>query len=444
MNREFRFHFYSSPPFDKNRKNAQNRSMFDSEKPLQVGEYLRLVNDTLALLPTEQIQIIGEISDYRISQGKWINFDLKDEMEEAKVSCFATTFQLRVPMENGMKVLVKGDPKIYERFGRFSLNIRSVELVGEGGLQKAYEMLKKRLADEGLFEPSRKRSIPRFVQKIGLITSKEAAAYGDFLRILNNRFGGIEVLHAPVHVQGQYAVLEIINAFSAFARMPKEHRPDVLVLTRGGGSLEDLHAFNDEMVARAVFQSPIPVICAVGHERDESLCDYVADIRASTPSNAAERVVPSREDVAREIDMSIMRANHQLQSVIDEKKRKVDLAIAVFDRFFERKVHGLNVQLERFMYAFERFRLALVQTRQHIERNERIAERRFIETIQRTKEQLRDLVRIFQGFDIQRTLNRGFSIARKNGRIIRQSRELAKGDEVSVQLAEGTFDAQVE
>lgn len=418
--------------------------MFDEEKPLQVGEYLRLVNDTLALLPTEQIQIIGEISDYRISQGKWINFDLKDELEEAKVSCFATTFQLKVPIENGMKVLVKGEPKIYERFGRFSLNIKSVELVGEGGLQKAYELLKKKLSDEGLFEQSRKRTIPKFVQKIGLITSKEAAAYGDFLRILNNRFGGVEIIHAPVHVQGQYAVLEIINAFSAFARMPKEDRPDVLVLTRGGGSLEDLHAFNDEMVARAVFQSPIPVICAVGHERDESLCDYVADIRASTPSNAAERVVPNREDVAREIDMSLMRANHQLQSVVDAHKRKVDHSVAIFDRFFERKVHSLNVQLERFMYSFERFRLALVQTRQHIERNIRLTERRFTDRNTRTKEQLRDLVRIFRGFDVQRTLNRGFSITRKHGKIIHRVAELAKGEEISVQLAQGVVDARVE
>lgn len=417
--------------------------VFMENRTLTVAEYLALINDTLALIPSEQILVAGEIVDYRVSQGKWINFDLKDEEEEAKISCFATTFKIKTPLDSGMKVQIKGYPKVYERFGKFSLNIETVELVGEGALAKAYALLKKKLTEEGLFDEARKRSIPRFPTKIGVITSAEAAAYGDFLRILNNRWSGVEVVHIPVHVQGQHAVPEILAAFEQFDALDEAEKPEVLVLTRGGGSLEDLHAFNDEQVARAVYKSSIPVVCAVGHERDESLCDFVADVRASTPSNAAERVVPNREDVLREIEISARRMSDTLQNELDTRERSVDHSISVFERFIERKVHDLKVAIERFGYAFERFRLSLIETRRHIERNMQSIETQFMHLFDQMRSRITSTIRLFKNFDTQKVLDRGFSIVRCGTKVIKTATQLEKGTQIQVQLAHGSVDSEV-
>lgn len=410
---------------------------------LTVANYLKLVNETLAIIPSEQIVIVGEIVDYRMSQGKWINFDLKDEKEEAKISCFATIYGVQTPLESGMKVQVVGTPKVYERFGKFSLSVERVELVGEGALAKAYALLKKKLETEGLFDTSRKREIPRFPERIGLITSSEAAAYGDFLRIINNRWGGVEIIHTPVHVQGQYAVPEILDAFERFEQLPQSERPDVLVLTRGGGSLEDLHAFNDERVARAVFSCSVPVVCGVGHERDESLCDFVADVRASTPSNAAERVVPNREELLREIQMNTSRVADVLQREVERRLRSVDHATSVLERYVERKVHNLHVTVERFGHAFERFRLSLLATRRHIEHAENTISKTFLHKFQQSKQAIVSLVRLFESFDTQKVLDRGFSIVRSGKRIIHSAEELDLGGRFQVQLAQGSLDAKV-
>ncbi|MFH1632078.1 MAG: exodeoxyribonuclease VII large subunit [bacterium] len=412
-------------------------------KTLTVADYLKLINDTLALIPGEEILVVGEITDYRVSQSKWLNFDLKDEEEDAKISCFATSFKIKMPLENGMKIQVSGYPKIYERFGKFSLNVQTVELVGEGALARAYELLKKKLSDEGLFDLGRKRSLVRFPQKIGLITSSDAAAYGDFLRILNNRWGGVEIVHADVHVQGQHAVHEILAAFETFETLETSEAPDVLVLTRGGGSLEDLHAFNDEQVARAVFGSSIPVVVGVGHERDESLCDFVADIRASTPSNAAEIVVPDRREVIREIEMSTNRIGEVINIEIERHTRRVDHSVSVLDRFIERKVRDLESTIKQFGHAFDRYRLSLVATRQHIERNEEMIRLSFTSAFNRIKQKTMSTIRLFESFDVARVLDRGFSIVRRGGKIISDASILATGDTIKVQLSRGSVDAEV-
>ena len=183
---------------------------------ISVSHYLHLINDTLQEFSSGGFLIEGEISDFRIAQNKWISFDLKDEKEQAVLKCFMTVWQLQCPLEDGMKVQVIGYPKVYERFGTLKLNVEQVQLVGEGALRRAYELLKKKLAQEGLFDATRKRSLPRFISRIGLITSPDAAAYGDFIRVLMNRWGGITIVHAPVHVQGREAVSEILGAFRYF------------------------------------------------------------------------------------------------------------------------------------------------------------------------------------------------------------------------------------
>src|SRR3989344_3282465 len=215
-----------------------------------VSEFIDHIN---ALVATDVHAVEGEISGFNLSQGRWVFFDLKDEKVESKVGCFMMAFKLKTPLEDGMKVRVIGTPKVHEKSGQFRITVEQVELVGEGALKRAFELLKKKLAGEGLFADERKRPIPRFPERIGVIASRESAAFGDFKYF-----------------------------------QTAKPRPDVLVLMRGAGSLEDLQAFNSEEVAYAIFGSKIPVVVGVGHERDESIADYVADLRASTPSNAAE------------------------------------------------------------------------------------------------------------------------------------------------------------
>lgn len=385
---------------------------------LSVSQYLELVNLALRQVPSGDIVIEGEVSDLRVAQNKWVSFDLKDEKEQAVLKCFMTTWQLVVQIEDGMRIRVKGYPKVYERFGTLKLNVQEVEPVGEGALKRAYELLKKKLESEGLFDLARKRSLPRFPERVGLITSRDAAAYGDFLQILNNRWGGVAIEFAHVHVQGREAVGEIVGALAYFNGLPESDRPDALVLTRGGGGLEDLHAFNDEQVARAVYASKIPVVCGVGHERDESLCDYVADVRASTPSNAAERVAPSREEIRYEIETITSHIEGRLEDVILDRSQLI-----------ERATHAIVVILERQKERLDRLReTMLAKTNKwllSLHDRASVAER------------------VLRQVDPKRILSRGFSIVTVGGAIVKSAASIGVGSEIAVQFSAGSADAKV-
>lgn len=386
---------------------------------LSVSQYLQIVNAVLREhVPSQEIVVEGEISGFSIKDGKWIIFDLKDEQEpKTKVACFSTTFKVSGAFEDGMRVRVFGYPAV-KPWSTFQIDVQKMDPVGEGALKRAYEMLKKKLEAEGFFDAARKRPLPRFPERIGLITSRDAAAYGDFLRILNNRWGGVEVLFTHVRVQGTEAVAQILGAFEAFNAMPADERPDVLVLTRGGGSLEDLHAFNDEAVARAVHASKIPVVCGVGHERDESLCDYVADVRASTPSNAAERVVPSRHDVDYEIAMMTRHAEERLLAAAAERTRLVERATRTVALVLDRERHRLLVLSQRSKDAFSTW-------------------------FSRLRDRVATYDRVLKQLDPKRILARGYSIVTVAGRVVADASALSVGTEIGVQLAQGSFDAEV-
>lgn len=395
---------------------------------LSVGEYLKLVNDTLRLIPSDQVIVEGEVSDYRVAQGKWVSFDLKDENAQAVLKCFMTTWQLKTLIEDGMRVQVKGHPNVYERFGTFKLNVDSLEPVGEGALRRAYELLKKKLEAEGLFDISRKRELPRFPKRIGLITSRDAAAYGDFLQILNNRWGGVRIEFAHVHVQGREAVSEIVAALEYFNYADEATKnfdsnalqggPDVIVLTRGGGGLEDLHAFNDESVARAIYASRIPVVVAVGHERDESLADFVADVRASTPSNAAERVVPSRGDVSYEIDSLTRHSEERLGDSIQDRSFLLERAINLIGFILERQKQHLSGLTQGILLRTSTW-------------------------LPRVREGLEGFERVLHQVDPKRVLARGYSLVTVGGHVVRDASTLEVGGDITVQFAAGYADARV-
>ena len=288
-------------------------------------EFLAVVNQTLEYAYSSAT-ITGEVASLKVNQGKWVFFDIKDE--ESSVSCFMTLYQLRMPLEDGMKVVVRGMPKV-TKWGKFSFTVTAVRPVGEGSLKKAYELLKKKLADEGLFDPVKKRSLPEDLAKIGVISSTAAAGYADFIKILNARWGGLKIQVAHTQVQGLDAPDQIIRALKYF----NEHGDvQVIAILRGGGSADDLSCFNDEMLVREIAVSKIPVITGIGHEVDESLADLAADVRASTPSNVAEILTPDREDVKRSVVRMISDLCKIINSKIDVfKKNNADIVLQIAD-----------------------------------------------------------------------------------------------------------------
>ena len=380
---------------------------FSDTKIYTVSELNNIVNDTLGEFA---VRVRGEVSDFKRSQnGKFLYFDLKDDA--SRINCFAMAFQLHQELEDGMEVVVTGSPGLYVPYGKYTFRVRMVELVGEGALRRAFELTKQKLEVEGLFAEDRKKPLPRFPQRIVIVTSREAAAYTDVLRILKNRWQGLEILLYNVHVQGADAAGEIVEALTYF----NKHAPvDILILTRGGGSLEDLQAFNTENVCRAVFASRIPVISAVGHERDVTLCDLVADRRASTPSNAAEIAVP---DVA-EILFALDSFASMLKSAL------------------EQSVQGMRARLEALTERMEgSLQKKLEQGRALEERLGQAIERVFVQS----QGKLNHISVLLRTLNPQAILQRGYSITMKNGRVVKSALVLQVGDKVETRLASGKF-----
>lgn len=272
----------------------------------QVGEAITFINTLFGEL---DLKVEGEIANVNLSRGKFLFFDLKDEHEEARLSCFAMAYQLSSPLEEGMRVHVTGRPGLYRKNGQFRLSVLRVDPVGEGSLKRAFELLKLKLEKEGLFDQSRKRSLPRIPERVGIISSVEAAGYGDFMRIAEQRLPGVHFVVTHVAVQGVNAEREIIAAFDY---LNSHEDLDIIVLIRGGGSIEDLHAFNSELVARAIVRSRTPVIVGVGHEKDITIADFCADVRAATPSNAAQILLPTKEEIVQEVKSDLLALSLQL------------------------------------------------------------------------------------------------------------------------------------
>jgi exodeoxyribonuclease VII large subunit len=279
---------------------------------LGVGETITLCNSLLAELT---LQVEGEVANYSVSRGKFVFFDLKDLSGESRLGCFMILYQQNVPLEDGMHIVVHAQAGLYAKSGQFRLTVRNIQIQGEGNLKRAFELLKAKLEAEGLFLPERKRLLPLYPQRIGVISSADAAGYGDFMRIAEQRLPGLHFILVNVAVQGIHAEQEISAAFDY---LNSYGNPDVIVLIRGGGSMEDLHAFNSEKVARAIVRSKVPVVVGVGHERDITIADFSADVRAATPSNAAQIVIPERDALQRKVDQVLLSQRHFIAQQIAE------------------------------------------------------------------------------------------------------------------------------
>ena len=380
---------------------------------VSVSEFIALMNQTLEYaLPFVQVE--GEISELRISKGKWVYCNLIDEQSSVRV--FGTVYQLRDAYEDGMRVIVKGSPRLHNKYG-FSLNLNTIQPSGEGSIKRAFELLKKKLAAEGLFDQVRKRKLPEQPQRIGLITSSQAAAYEDFIKIINQRWSGLEIRLADVAVQGVGAPGQIVRAIEYFAT---ESDPvDVLVLTRGGGGAEDLVAFSTEEVTRAIAASRVPTIVGVGHEVDVSLADLAADVRATTPTNAAQLVVPDKESVIAQVNRNVSSMGDRLRLQIERRQDTTRQVLVSLERMLDATSYRLEQHQAR---LFEQMHALLGQTRER--------------TIHMQKQL--NLV------DPLRVLKRGYSLVTDHrGKVITSSSQLKAGDRLVLKLSEGSVITEV-
>ena len=374
--------------------------LYGDRKVYTVSAFNHGVASWVAKLPSLWIE--GEVTEFRRQPG-WqsVFFTLKDPQDGAclPVSMPRGRFDgLRLDLTDGMTVHVFGRPEVYEARGVFRLRALSIEPLGLGAILAGLERLKRKLAAEGLFAPERKRPLPVLPRRIGLLTGNEAAAKRDFVTAVQGRFPAANLLVAQTYVQGQAAPAAIATTLEALAREPCV---DVIVLTRGGGSFEDLLPFSDERVVRAVAGSSVPIVSAVGHEQDTPLCDHAADVRASTPTAAARFVVPDEREL----------------------RERLDTARAALARSAATTV--------------ERARSSLVRDWERLSRAPALL-------VERKRAGLEGLAGRLQALSPKNTLARGYAIVRTDNGIVRSSAELAVGKRVEVELAEGSFDGRVE
>lgn len=288
---------------------------------LSVSDFIALTNQTLEYA-YPSIAIEGEVASFKVNQGKYVFFDLKDD--EGSIGCFMMVYQMRQQIEDGMRVVIEASPKL-TNWGKFSLTVRSLRPSGEGSIKRSFDLLKAKLEKEGLFAPERKRALPEAPEHIAVISSTESAGYADFIKIINDRWGGLRIDVAHVQVQGRDAPDQILRALNYFNE--RDEPPEVVVIVRGGGSADDLSAFNDELLTRAIASSRIPTLVGVGHEVDVSLADFAADRRAATPTNAAQIIVPDKREIIERAQYKVSGAAIRLAQAIDREKHGLTLRL---------------------------------------------------------------------------------------------------------------------
>lgn len=412
--------------------------------------------------------IKGEISNFKHHSSGHIYFSLKDERAQLKAAFFKNNnVYLKFRPEDGLEVVVRGRLSVYEPRGDYQIIVEYMEPVGVGSLQLAFEQLKQRLRAEGLFEEAHKVRLPLLPAKVGVVTSPTGAAIQDMLRILNRRNASLHVLIYPARVQGTGAAEEIAAGVKYFNTRSDI---DVVIVARGGGSMEDLWAFNEEIVARAIYDSAIPVISAVGHEVDFTISDFVADLRAPTPSAAAEMVSGAREDLQVTVESFQRRALQAVRLLIE--RRRSALERLARDRAFNlapNKVRGLQQRLDEMAAKMnqsllrrltdERHRERMLQTRllkmdllQTIDRNREIlAGKRARITaavrawLQRRRSRLELNAGRLNSLSPLAILDRGYAVCRSEaGVILRDASGAAPGERVEITLARGELDCRIE
>lgn len=410
------------------------------EKIFQVSEFNEFI--ALYLNQTGELVIEGEISDIKISQGKWLFLTIKDDI--SSVDIFATTYQIPSYdiLETGMLVHVYGIPNLYRKTAKFSVNANRIVPAGSGSIKLAFEKLKQKLDLEGLFAPERKRQINKYPENIGLLTAKGSEAYKDFIKITKNRFGGIKIFFLPILVQGSEAPKDIIRGIKYLNfQYPKL---DALVITRGGGSLEDLQAFNDEEVVRAIYGSKIPVISAVGHEGDISLSDLVADLRASTPSNAAELLFQDKRYLLGLLDSNLIRMENLLANKLYMYKKQIIENTNILNHSLSKQIHLLD-EIIMNIESYIKLTLGRIDiNNSNINQSYFKIYTCFNSKIENSKRDLVYYERLLKSNDYKNILKRGYSISRdKNGNILKSIKGIKSNDVLTSELYDGKIESEV-
>jgi exodeoxyribonuclease VII large subunit len=358
-------------------------------------DFVAVFNQTVsAAYPIVEIE--GEVSNFRIAKEKWVYFDIKDEYSSLKV--FGTVYQLAHAIEDGMMVRLRARPELHPLYN-FSLQMVDVRPSGEGSIKKSFDILFAKLTKEGLFDTARKRTLPYPPARIGLITSNEAAAYGDFMKVLSARWPLMEIELANVRVQGDSAAGEIVAALHHFNL--SSDPVEVLVIIRGGGSSDDLLAFADEHLTRAIAESRIPTLVAIGHERDESLAELAADVRASTPSNAAELIAPSKDEVLALYQERRTRSREVVGGLVQAWRRDLEESIRELDGSFKRLIQDHRAEIKR-------------------------------------------IKEVLMAYNPNEVLRRGYALVKSgSGKIIRSVKQTKSGDEVKLTFHDGEAHARV-
>ncbi|MCG2809666.1 MAG: exodeoxyribonuclease VII large subunit [Candidatus Portnoybacteria bacterium] len=383
--------------------------------PLTVSGYLDLLNLNLQ---KQGARVKGEISSLDI-RGGYLFFTLKDKNDGSALSCFmwASDYQMcGIAFEEGMEIIVEGYPKVYKPRGSLSFQVLSAELVGEGALKKAYEELKKKLEGEGLFAPERKKPISEFPQRIGLITSKTGAVIHDFLNNLGRR--GYKISFFNSTVEGQAAVRDLISAVDYF----KDKKLDVLVIIRGGGSLESLQAFNNENLVRKIADFGVPVICGIGHDKDVPLASLAADLMTSTPTAVAVALNKSWENALANVKIFERDLIYKYQEVFNQEQR-----------LLENLIRGLKQHSE---FVFKRFELIKNRFK------DKITELGY--SLKNISAKLDNAEKRLESVDPKRQLKLGYSIASAGGKILRSVRQVEPGQGVDIRVADGKIKTRVE
>jgi exodeoxyribonuclease VII large subunit len=410
------------------------------------------------------VWVSGEVAGVRRQSSGHVYFTLKDAQATVDAAVWASVARrIRFELVDGIEVVARGKVEIYAPRGRYSLVVQEVEPRGAGARALALEQLKERLAAEGLLDPARKRPLPYLPRRVGVATSPTGAALQDFLRVLHGRFPGVEVYVAPCRVQGEGAAATVISAL----RLLADFGVEVAVVTRGGGSAEDLWEFNDERLARFIAAFPVPVVSAVGHEVDVTVADLVADVRAATPTHAAEILVPVREDLEAGLAALRGRLRRAASAALEQRRRELRALRAELSdprrvlsdhrRRLDDLVHRAEVaagarlrrERDRLSWAAEALRRREPRARlRHLRARVDGARERLVAwsaaRFRREGERLLRLQGRLEPANVAGVLSRGFALALRDGRLLRGSEEARPGDPVRVVLGQGWLDARVE
>jgi exodeoxyribonuclease VII large subunit len=394
------------------------------------------------------IWIEGEIADFKQAHSGHLYFTLKDEKSALNCVMWRSS-AVRVPfeLESGLQVICKGQISVYEQRGQYQLYVEGIEPKGKGALQLAFEQLKEKLKKEGLFDPSVKKKLPLLPKKVGIVTSPRGAAIVDILKTLERRFAHIHIVIYPAKVQGEGASDDIVEGIDYLG---KTSGMDVIIVGRGGGSLEDLWAFNEEKVARAIFRCPVPVISAVGHEVDFTIADFVADIRASTPSVAAEMVIEKEQALLERIENLEKRISHHIRFSIQEKKHLVtDLVHHQAFQNFKVRLINLIQQVDEFetraRYVIQALVQMIVQSKAQVDlalEKMSSAAKRLLQELHAKWERFTAELDNLSPLNI---LKKGYTLCWKNAKpeLIQNAGDVDEGDSVTVSFFQGEFTAKV-